>query len=780
MANATVTGPVRERQINDVFYVSAGGGFPTIQRAIDYVRVFNGGVGQIVIGHGFGHSENIPSLTGGAVGIYLTDLRDEATQNWLWNGTNYIPWPSINLAGFLASGPAPTSPNPAAIASTTLGFDPAGGGGNGNGQLTVTANNGDPMPAISITGQPSDGTPAHTYIRTDKDTAGNNRVRMPQALELTADPLGPANYNLWVGEDHATQAQGLSVTAQPDINAIALQGQTVDVGFDQIIALNPSGGGVTVNGSLIRTFANTTGLNTADLITISATKVQGITLIGTNRRSILTIANDGTITGATFDTLQLNSLNVTGSVTTNDMTLLVSNTFGLMFGVLDGTKRRVLFGVSNQGVVMSPGSTTAPNTNITITGPYGTVAPPDAPFVPPGFTTALNHVTITGQSLSVGADSPPITNVQPYNNKKFSSGVNAITKTGTNTLVPLVADTFETVSNAFADHTVRDVLLQGLSHDILMSGSGISGQPYSAICGPTDFGGAGSPSFQELVSQITVGKALAPSTYAHRGIFLLHGETDAQNNNTNYLANLVTWQSDIQNASKTATGRTAIVPMFMAQCCFPLTGIAQTLAAIQHPDTHVMVGAEYNIPHVTLAQIAAGASDLHLGTYGERIAGEYFEKAYKTVILQGKRWLPLYPTRFVVAGKSIIVTFNTPVAPLVLDTSLVADPGNFGFRYSQVTVPSSGVVITGVAVTAPTQVTISLSGAPTIGTGTLSYGAWINGSFPPPANGNGHPGPLGGPRGCLRDSDPTIAYYPDSVGVFTPLYNYCVLFNASI
>lgn len=91
MATKTHTAPIGIERINDVFYVTPGG-FATIQSAVDYARTYNGGFGQVIIGYGVSNSDSIPALTGGTAGILLTDLRNGVTQNWTWDGTQYVGW----------------------------------------------------------------------------------------------------------------------------------------------------------------------------------------------------------------------------------------------------------------------------------------------------------------------------------------------------------------------------------------------------------------------------------------------------------------------------------------------------------------------------------------------------------------------------------------------------------------------------------------------------------------------------------------------------------------
>ena len=433
-----------------------------------------------------------------------------------------------------------------------------------------------------------------------------------------------------------------------------------------------------------------------------------------------------------------------------------------------------------------------------------------APFDPAAFTAILNHLTLTGQSLSVGANSFPILSTSaPYTyNKRLGASVNAYTLGQTGVSLQNLSevqatggsgtDGGETCGTSTGANIASLVAAHTLSHPALFSGSGISGLPYSMLCGPTDWVGAtyagvtypqltggvnlGSPSFREMMSQITLGHSLAGGTYAHRAVILVHGETDANISNTNYHTNLLTWQQEIQSASNAITGGTANIPFLMTQCVYSITGLQQLQVAMSNPMTHTLVCPEYQIPHQGAAELAAGANALHLSAAGQRIHGAYIAKAYTQRILRGLPWVPLVPKQVSIIGKTIVIDYLVPVTPIVLDTSLVTDPGNSGFAYAD----ALGTQISSVAVTGEAQITITLNQFPSTasqGTRTLTYGLIGN-----PAS-SGQLGPLYGPRGCVRDSDPALSYYTEVNPVSDDvtgspahihLYNYSVCFSTTI
>jgi hypothetical protein len=167
---------------------------------------------------------------------------------------------------------------------------------------------------------------------------------------------------------------------------------------------------------------------------------------------------------------------------------------------------------------------------------------------------------------------------------------------------------------------------------------------------------------------------------------------------------------------------------------------------------------------------------IHLSNAAGRRLGEYFAKAYASVVMAGKAWEPLRPAEIVRNGPVIDVTFVVPVPPLVLDVVNVTNPGNYGFNFTD----NSGATpaIASVVLTGASSVRVTLAQAPSdTAVKYLSY-AHIRNTGPTRG------GPTTGARGNLRDSDPTptrYAAYPaqgDSPPTPNlPLYNWGVTFN---
>ncbi|MEA2749566.1 MAG: hypothetical protein QOI41_3709 [Myxococcales bacterium] len=395
----------------------------------------------------------------------------------------------------------------------------------------------------------------------------------------------------------------------------------------------------------------------------------------------------------------------------------------------------------------------------------------DASLLAPGFVYRdVNHVLGTGQSLSVGTLGTPVLSLtQPYANVTFVTGVLS-GGTGLTSFIPLVEKTVETHSSSFANlitMMARDVILVGApagqtSHDLLISQHGIGGQPYSAIKK-----GGTTTCYADGMAQAKAGHDLAVAagkSYVIRAVTNVHGESDHIALNSAYEANLLQWQADYEADAKALSGQTEPVPMLHSQISswtrFNSSTTSQIPAAqlAAHVDSAgkvVLVGAKYHLPYV--------ADGVHLTTEGYQHMGEDYAKVYRRVILEGKAWEPVRPKTVTRAGAVVTVTMHVPAPPLVLDTTLVTDPGKFGFEWADdgPTTPT----ITSVALSGPDTVVVTLSATPTAAHPRLRYA--YTGTAGALA------GPTTGPRGNLRDSDATPSRNNYK------LYNWCVHFEVA-
>jgi hypothetical protein len=382
----------------------------------------------------------------------------------------------------------------------------------------------------------------------------------------------------------------------------------------------------------------------------------------------------------------------------------------------------------------------------------------------------VNQVLSTGQSLSVGAQgAPALSTEQPYDNLMFSGGVAATTAlTEFAPLVEGVDPAVETMSSAFANFVTqmaRDEVLVSQpvgeqTHDVLVTLHGLGGTAYVGLA-------KGTPPYANGMAQLAAAAALTQSqslSHVVRAVTTVHGESDHVADNPSYEANLVEWQADYEADVRATTNQTEPVPMLQTQMSSwthygedtSQIPAAQLSASENHPDSIILVGPKY--------AMAYAPDGVHLTNEGYQHMGEYYAKAYRRVVLEGRRWYPLAPLDISRTGAIITVTFRVPEPPLVLDTELVSDPGSFGFEY----VDGSGAppAIASVTLTAPDTVTITLESEPTGTAERLRY-AFTG------VGGQGA-GPTTGPRGNLRDSDATVSPHG------YPLYNWCVHFDKPV
>jgi hypothetical protein len=437
-------------------------------------------------------------------------------------------------------------------------------------------------------------------------------------------------------------------------------------------------------------------------------------------------------------------------------------------------------------------------------GPSGPMEPPPVPYQ----HFDVNHVLSTGQSNSVANDAtPPLTAAQPFANIKFDTGVipgrqcdgsGCKSYAKPTSFIPLVeGDSFfgygvETMSSGLANEAAKlakEKFLVGKptpTHDVLVSLHGRSGNTYFCLRkGGCDFKGTAQgyiPPFSDGMMEVADAMAIAKAagkSYVVRAVTAIHGESDhySYSNNqqefpmpatsgqgviANYGEGMVEWQKDYEAGVKAITGQTLPVPFFMLQMSnwndVPHSQIPtwQLEAHVKAPGKVVIVTPGYPIGYAT--------DCLHFTNHGERRLGEYFGKAYARVVLEGKPWEPLRPIDVTVQGNVVTAKFVVPKPPLVLDTTHVKDPGNYGFEFTD----DSGAppAVTKVELAGPDTVKITLAAAPTGQNKRLRYAFTAT-----PLT---CPGFENGPRGNLRDSDDTPSHYGYD------LWNWSVHFDEAV
>lgn len=159
---------------------------------------------------------------------------------------------------------------------------------------------------------------------------------------------------------------------------------------------------------------------------------------------------------------------------------------------------------------------------------------------------------------------------------------------------------------------------------------------------------------------------------------------------------------------------------------------------------------------------------VHMPGNSYRWLGCYFGKAIFNILTKNA-WKPLQPESVYRNGRVVTVVMHVPVSPLVLDTDMVSNPGDYGF---EVWGDTDGAKKTIQSVTVSgNRVTLVLDADPDQ-TVVVKYAQGAQGA---------NAGPTTGARGNLRDSDSTLAYCRDVTATDqnTPykLYNWCPIFS---
>ncbi|MBX3265000.1 MAG: hypothetical protein KF782_35335 [Labilithrix sp.] len=401
------------------------------------------------------------------------------------------------------------------------------------------------------------------------------------------------------------------------------------------------------------------------------------------------------------------------------------------------------------------------------------LAPPAAPSAPPAAFVRrdVNHVLVTGQSLGVGVSgAPALSLTQPFANLMFNTGVMAGGE-GLERFEPLVEGDnipgskaiVETMSAAFANLVAELARANGGdAHDLLMSVHASGAKSYAQLK-------KGTKPYANGMAQVTAGRDIAEQlgkTYVVRAVANVHGESDHAEKSTRYASDLLAWQADYERDVQALTGQSEPVPMFQTQISSwtkmmggtetsAIPG-AQLAAHVASAGKVVLVGPKYHLSY--------SKDGVHLTSRGYQHMGEDYAKAYRRVVLEGRPWEPLRPIATTREGAVITVKLAVPAPPIVLDTTLVADPGSYGFEYSDES--ASPPSIAKVEIVAPDAVAVTLSAVPTGDDRRLRYAfTGVKGAAS---------GPQTGARGNLRDSDATRSRTGH------PLYNWCVHFDEPV
>lgn len=367
--------------------------------------------------------------------------------------------------------------------------------------------------------------------------------------------------------------------------------------------------------------------------------------------------------------------------------------------------------------------------------------------------TDVNYVTSYGQSLSVGWNSKPvISTTQPYNNIMFKGGVRPYETGGDRSeFVPLIESLSEDTwrgESPIAGTFDYFTKIYGKEKGVRFLGSvnGVGGISITGLAKNTE-------PFMRIKNDLVAGKKLCDEkkeSFSMPFFVWTQGETDQMNKQTQewYIDKMLTLINDVDILAKSITGQTNRVLCLGYQVSthlnyfksnptdYPSIALAQLKMALDDSSGYVMTTPLYPFNY--------SDDGVHLSAEASKLYGAYVGYVAKKVLVEGKKWKPIHPTNYKVTSKNgkwaLQIEFYTPVPPLVIDTTVVTNPGNFGFTL----VKGSGekIGIKSIKVLNKTSIILDLEEPPI--NAKLCYGM-THKEFQKSSYNSGA-------RGCLRDS----------------------------
>jgi hypothetical protein len=388
------------------------------------------------------------------------------------------------------------------------------------------------------------------------------------------------------------------------------------------------------------------------------------------------------------------------------------------------------------------------------------------------FLADLLHIPSYGQSLSTGINGEPIQTTTPIPNAfRNVGGVRAQDGPGTPaenhaSLVPYIetqhttddGEGFETplggTLTAILDRLAAEA--EGYTpgdFKFLGSAPGEGSQGISALSNPN------GPYIQRFNDDITYGLARANElglTYDIPAIIYLGNESDQSAGTTPefYKSTFLNLVTERNNYISPVIGKTANVPWFIYQFN---SWINRTPNTAYPTIPMALLDLARNNDNISLAlpmYMFDYYDTAHLTGLSYKICGYYFGIAIvKQVFMGESKFEPLWSKDVSLQGGMANIYYN-PISGLKIDTSLVADPGNYGVT----ALDPSGNALT------ITEVSVHLDRLRVRATGGIPSGSKIRLGFNGGTTGQ-LPSRTTGPRCCIRDNQgDTIKFDPNGIG----------------
>ncbi|BBS20826.1 hypothetical protein WP5W18E06_13630 [Klebsiella quasipneumoniae] len=380
----------------------------------------------------------------------------------------------------------------------------------------------------------------------------------------------------------------------------------------------------------------------------------------------------------------------------------------------------------------------------------------------------LIHVMITGQSLAEGGayNSPgPVTTAAQadYGIVCFLTGSNVDFNSQTldpellKSVIPCRENVGVHPSNETPGSGIGWQIHERTGHTVLISNAGASG---TAIAGIS----AGTPAFDGATKMIQAAVAMADELGMEYVpvMVLIHGNANAAIGTSvaSYRTAMENLRLQYQSVINNASGGEYSLPMFLGQLSnvMPYGGTAGTTKSNTIGIAQYQEARDNELIHLASAQYARPYSDgEHLTSIGYRTEGEVIGSVIGNWLNDNsKSSLVPVESGVVQSGNTITIPVKGCVGDLVIDTSRVTDPGNYGFLLEGATISSVAVSGSG----ASAQIVITKTDS-TLATRVSYAETGIAGQGP---------GAVNGSRGCIRDSQPGTSLSG------LPLYNDLAVF----
>ncbi|HBY4210999.1 TPA: hypothetical protein MIT91_20190 [Klebsiella pneumoniae] len=394
--------------------------------------------------------------------------------------------------------------------------------------------------------------------------------------------------------------------------------------------------------------------------------------------------------------------------------------------------------------------------------------------------TDVNHIIGFGQSLMAGINSMPLQTITAIPNAyRFNGGVRAQEGSGTSaenhaSLLPYIETTHDT-GDGVGYETPLGGAITAIFDRLSAEADGYASGDVKILCSVPAQGSKTiaqlrqNPGLymQRIIDDMTYGKARANElglTYSPHAMIYMGNESDQTAGTTEevYLDSFDKMIAAVNGFASDVTGKTESLPWFIYQfnswknrtpnTSYPTIPLALLKLARTRDDVR-LVQPMYMYDYYDTA---------HLLGLDSKICGYRFGLAIEQEMLTGKKFEPLWAQDVSLQGGIANIWYD-PVGKLVMDTSIVTDPGNYGVS----AIDPSGNALS------LTEVSVHLNRLRVRASGGIPAGSKIRLGFTGGTTGT-LPSRTNGPRCCLRDSQgDTIKFDPN--GVAYRMDNYAIV-----